>query len=309
MRTGGQPQPLKCGRKHTRRIRAQRAVLGKLRRRNGGVAHVGALSGILPLARGEHAGTNVGGVFLTGLTSCGKRGVFNRLHSNLQVDSVEQRTGQTVQILLNGSLGAGAAFRAVPAAFAGIHRGNELKPCRIRHLTGDTRDGNSAVLKRLAQGFEHIAAEFRKFIQKQHTAVRERDLAGDGQPPCGTRTACHCVGRGIMVRCTERPFGTFDRLLSSADGGPDTDNLQPFAVRQRRQNGGKALCSHALARTGRSGKKHVVSACSRDLERAFDRVLTEHMRKIQRIVLRFGSGRRSTRRERLSAVQMSEQLI
>ena len=38
-------------------------------------------------------------------------------------------------------------------------------------------------------------------------------------------------------------------------------------------------------------------------------VLTEHMRKIQRIVLRFGSGRRSTRRERLSAVQMSEQLI
>ena len=38
-------------------------------------------------------------------------------------------------------------------------------------------------------------------------------------------------------------------------------------------------------------------------------VLTEHMRKIQRIVLRFGSGRRSTRCERLSAVQMSEQLI
>lgn len=183
MRTGGQPQSLKCGRKHTRRIRAQRAVLGKLRRRNRGVAHVGALSGILPLARGEHAGTDVGGVFLTGLTSCGKRGVFNRLHSNLQVDSVEQRTGQTVQILLNGSLGAGAAFRAVPAAFAGIHRGNELKPCRIRHLTGDTRDGNSAVLKRLAQGFEHIAAEFRKFIQKQHTAVRERDLAGDGSRP------------------------------------------------------------------------------------------------------------------------------
>ena len=248
-------------------------------------------------------------MFLTGLTSCGKRGVFNRLHSNLQVNSVEQRTGQTVQILLNGSLGAGAAFRAVPAAFAGIHRGNELKPCRIRHLTGDTRDGNSAVFKRLAQGFEHIAAEFWKFIQKQHTAVRERDLAGDGQPPCGTRTACHRVSRGIMVRCTERPFGTLDCLLSSADGGPDTDNLQPFAVRQRRQDGGKALCSHALARTGRSGKKHVVSACSRDLERAFDRVLTEHMRKIQRIVLRFGSGRRSTRRERLSAVQMSEQLI
>ena len=38
-------------------------------------------------------------------------------------------------------------------------------------------------------------------------------------------------------------------------------------------------------------------------------VLTEHMRKIQRFVLRFGSGRRSTRRERLSAGQMSEQLI
>ena len=89
MRTGGQPQPLKCGRKHTRRIRAQRAVLGKLRRRNRGVAHVGALSGILPLARGEHTGTNVGRVFLAGLTSCGKRGVFNRLYSNLQVDSVE----------------------------------------------------------------------------------------------------------------------------------------------------------------------------------------------------------------------------
>ena len=176
MRTGGQTQPLECSCEHAGRIFAQRAVLGKLRRRNRGVAHVLALSGILPLTRGKHAGTNVGGVLLLGLTSCGKRGVFDRLHSNLQVDSVEQRTGQTVQILLNGGLGAGTACSTVPAAFAGIHCSNELKTCRIRHLTGDTRDSNSAVLKRLTQSFEHITAELRKFIQKQHTRQTSRSI-------------------------------------------------------------------------------------------------------------------------------------
>lgn len=133
---------------------------------------------------------------------------------------------------------------------------------------------------------------------------------GTGSRPAAPEPPSHRVGRGIMMRCTEPPFGTLDRLLSSADGRPDTDNLQPFAVRQRRQDGGKALCSHALARTGRSGKKHVVSACSRDLERAFDRVLTEHMQQNPSASsCGSGHGRRSTRRERLSAVQMSEQLI
>ena len=109
--------------------------------------------------------------------------------------------------------------------------------------------------------------------------------------------------------CAERTLGAFDRFLTAADRGPDADDLQPFAVRKGRQNGGKSFGGHAFARAGRPGKQYIVPACRRDLERTLDGVLTEYMGEVQRIVLRLGRRRGSARFDRPAAVQMSEQLV
>ena len=111
-----------------------------------------------------------------------------------------------------------------------------------------------------------------------------------------------------MVRRAEWAFGTLDCFLAAADGRPDADDLEPFAVRQRRQNGGEALGHHALARAGRPGKQDVVSARGGDLKRTLDRMLAHDMCKVERAVLRLGRRRRGTGRERHAAAQMGEQI-
>jgi hypothetical protein len=44
-------------------------------------------------------------------------------------------------------------------------------------------DGDHAVFERLAQRFEHGAAELGQLIEKQHAVVRQRHLAGPGDGP------------------------------------------------------------------------------------------------------------------------------
>ena len=58
--------------------------------------------------------------FLLCAAARGERLVLDRLHGDLEVDAVEQRPGQTAQILLHALLRAGAAVCAVPAARTGF---------------------------------------------------------------------------------------------------------------------------------------------------------------------------------------------
>ena len=161
---------------------------------------------------------------------------------------------------------------------------------RISDLTSHAGDGHLAVLKRLTQRFQHIAVELGQLVQKQHAPVRQRDLARQGQPPRGARAAGDRIGGGVMVRRAERAFGALHCFLSAADRRPDADDLEPFAVRQRRQDGGEALGHNALARSRRAGKQDIVSARSGDFERALDGVLSHHMGKIQLTVVSSGTG-------------------
>lgn len=79
------------------------------------------------------------------------------------------------------------------------------------------------------------------------------------------------------MRRTERPLSAVDGLLRPADRRPDADDIQPFVMRERRQDGRKPLGHHALARAGEPGEQDIVPAGGRDLERALDEVLPEHM--------------------------------
>ena len=61
-----------------------------------------------------------------------------------------------------------------------------------------------------------------------------------------------------MMRRAERPLGAFHGLLRPADRRPDADDIQPFVMRERRQDGRKPLGHHALARAGGAGEQDIV---------------------------------------------------
>ena len=52
-----------------------------------------------------------------------------------------------------------------------LDRPDELESSRKERVSADARDGDDAVLERLAQRFEHGARELRELVQQQYTAV------------------------------------------------------------------------------------------------------------------------------------------
>ena len=98
---------------------------------------------------------------------------------DLQVDTVEQRAGQATAIAQHGVRRAAATAGSMPqvAARAGIHGGDQLKAGRKLGLAGRARNADDARFHGLAQDIEDPALEFGDFIEKQHTAVCQRDFS------------------------------------------------------------------------------------------------------------------------------------
>ena len=105
--------------------------------------------------------------------------VFHRRNLDVQIDAIEQRAGHAGQVSLDQRRRARAVVQNVSiiAALAGIHcRGqHEAGGKRQRHCSAGNR--HFAVLERLAQHVQHMAVEFRQFIQKQHAVVRQADFS------------------------------------------------------------------------------------------------------------------------------------
>ena len=126
-------------------------------------------------------------------------------------------------------------------------------------------DGDLAVLERLAQHLEHVAAELGQLVEEEHAVVRQRHLAG---PRDGAAADQAGVGDGV-VRRAERP-GRDERPVRarSAADRVDPRRLERLVERQRRQDGRQPLGEHRLARAGRADHQDVVAAGRGDLERA-----------------------------------------
>jgi len=204
-----------------------------------------------------------------------------------QVDPVQKRPGDAAEILVDRGLRAGAAPAgvAVPSALAGIHRADQHKFARIGHGALDARNGDLAVLERLAQHLERVAAEFRQLVEEQDALVRERDLA---RLRVGA-AARERRGRDRVMRAAEGPCAD-ERIVrgQQAHHGVDHRDLERFLPRHVGQNGGQALGEHALAGARRPDEQDVVPACGRDLERAPGILLSLHVAEIwQRQFLRF----------------------
>jgi hypothetical protein len=92
-----------------------------------------------------------------------------------QVDAVEKGAGQLAAI-------AGDLIRRAPAfsvrvaaetAGAGIHRGDQLELGRKFGVPRGTGDVDAAGFERLAQGFQHLAVEFREFVEEHHALMSQ----------------------------------------------------------------------------------------------------------------------------------------
>jgi uncharacterized protein (UPF0335 family) len=168
----------------------------------------------------------------------------HRRHRHLQVDAVEQGAGNLVLVAQHRILAAAALAgrMAQPAAGAGIHRRDQLKTGRKIGLARRARDRDVAGFERLAQHFQHVAAEFRQLVEEQHAVVGQRNLARTRHPAAADQGHA----RAGVVRTAEGPAAP--ALDRKAPGQRlDRRRLQRFLIAQRRQQARKARGQHAFA--------------------------------------------------------------
>jgi len=142
-------------------------------------------------------------------------------HLDVEVDAVEQRTGDPAAIALNltGVTDAAGVARAVEAAGTGIHGGDEHDAGRIGDGVAGSAQPDDAVLDGLAERFEHVPAELGQLVEEEHAVVRERDLAGSRNRAAADETG---IGHGVMGRA-ERPL--LDEPLPGSEPARDGVDL------------------------------------------------------------------------------------
>ncbi len=132
-------------------------------------------------------------------------------------------------------------------------------------MPADPRDGDDAVLERLAQRLEHRARELGQLVEQEHAAVRERHLARAR----ARAAADDSRSRGAVVRRAERRHGD-ERAPGREEPATEWMRVTSSAScpGQRRKDPRQAPREHRLARARRAGEQQVVRARSGDLEGA-----------------------------------------
>ncbi len=92
---------------------------------------------------------------------------------DLQIDTIEQRTGQTRTVRPDPVPAAGTAAVRITqlAAGAWIHRRDELEPRRESKLVSGPRDADFTCLDGLAEDLQCVTAELGQLVKKQDAVV------------------------------------------------------------------------------------------------------------------------------------------
>ncbi len=95
----------------------------------------------------------------------------------MQVDAVEQRTGNALLIIGGaarvGAAAAGKAGLVGAAAAARVHRRDQHESRRIGDAVIGARDRNLAGFEGLAQRVERLRLELQQLVEEQHALMRE----------------------------------------------------------------------------------------------------------------------------------------
>ena len=112
-----------------------------------------------------------------------------------EIEPVQQRPRELVAVAVEALRRAGTAGARVSAAAARtqVHGPDELELGREQAASGDSRDGDDAVLERLSQGLQDEPRELRQLIEKENAVVGERGLAGPHRMPPPTIAAADAV--------------------------------------------------------------------------------------------------------------------
>ncbi len=150
-----------------------------------------------------------------------------------QVDSVEQRTRNAAAIAALLIDRADAIRRgAVASRGTRIHRRDQLEARRITDSPGGARQFDHAAFERLPQRLEHASIELGQFVEEQHAAMRERNLARPRRPPAA---ADQCGRRRGVVRRAQRARTVKELRIEAAVCRVDAYDLERIALGQRRQ--------------------------------------------------------------------------
>src|SRR5574344_1415834 len=203
----------------------------------------------------------------------------HRHYLNLNIDTVEQRTGNLAQIALHCPWRTSTSPRGmvVIATRARIHGSHQHEAGRITNRHFRTGNGDGTVFQRLAENLQHLPTEFRQLIEKQHSIVRQRNLARLG---VGASANQRHIRNG-MVRRTERAlrhqrrFPSYQSRHRMYFGG-----FKRLTQRQRRQYGRYSFCQHRFSGTRRANHYNIMTTSGSHLKGAFNAFLTPHIRKI-----------------------------
>ncbi len=189
----------------------------------------------------------------------------------MHVDAVEERAGDLRLIFLGTFRCPAAAERGIiqmPAA-AGIHGGHQLESRGICHMGVDPGDHGPAAFHRLAQRLQRGAGEFRKFVEEQHPAMGERDLARlRAQAAADERGQ-----RGRLMGIAERAVAHQPPVRKLPRHGMDHGDFERRRGLEREKQSRQALGQHGFAGPGRAHHQKVMAAGRRHFERALGALL------------------------------------
>ena len=131
------------------------------------------------------------------------------------------------------------------------------------------RHRHPAELERLAQQFQHRAAELRQLVQEQHALVGERDLARPGM----RAAADHRRDRGRVVRVAKRPALGQAAVVEQPRDEAIMLTSRISAGSSGGNRPGRRARQHRLAGARRADQQQIVAAGGGDLERALGGLL------------------------------------
>ena len=209
--------------------------------------------------------------------------VFQGRHFNVNVDAVEERSGQFRPVVLDLQRRAPAFMVGIGeiAAGAGVHGRGEHETRGIGQGNLGPADRHKTVFQRLAQDLDDVLVEFGQFVEKEHAVVGERNLARFGYVTAADNA-------GVRNRMVGRAEGTGrDQGFAGRQGAGnrmDLGRFQRLLHRHLGQDRDDATGEHGLARARWSDHQDVMAAGRGDLQGALGVVLALHLGEIERIL-------------------------